>query len=59
MQFIPADMYADVGAFISSAAQHFIPELTYAVRIFGSDFNLAVWRFFVCPPKLNNVNIVL
>ena len=24
--------------------------------LFGSDFNLAVWRFFVSPPNLNNAN---
>ena len=30
----------------------------YHIRgIFGGDFNLAVWRFFVCPPNLNNANI--
>ena len=28
-------------------------------QFIGGDFNLAVWRFFVCPPNLNNPNIVL
>ena len=32
----------------------------YRIRsLFGSDFNLAVWRFFFCLPSLNNANIVL
>ena len=26
--------------------------------VFGSDFNLVVWRFFVHSPNLNNANIV-
>ena len=31
----------------------------YCIRsLFGGGFNLAVWRFFVCPPNLNNANIV-
>ena len=25
--------------------------------IFGGDFNLAVWRFFVRPPNLNDANV--
>ena len=30
----------------------------YRIRsLFGGDFNLTVWRFFVCPPNLNNANI--
>jgi len=29
----------------------------YAVYL-GSDFNLAVWQFFIRPPNLNNANIV-
>ena len=30
----------------------------YRIRsIFGGDFNLAVWRFFVRPPNLNDANI--
>ena len=30
----------------------------YRIRsIFGGDFNLAVWQFFVCPPNLNDANI--
>ena len=33
---------------------------TYRLRgLFGGDFNLAVWRFFTCPPNLNKANIVL
>ena len=27
--------------------------------LFGNDFNLAVWQFFVRWPNLNNANIVL
>ena len=31
----------------------------YCVRsLFGGDFNLAAWRFFVRPPNLNDANIV-
>ena len=30
----------------------------YRIRsIFGGDFNLAVWQFFVHPPNLNDPNI--
>ena len=32
--------------------------MIYHIRsLFGGDFNLAVWRFFICPPNLNNANI--
>ena len=32
----------------------------YRIRsLFGGDFNLVVWRFFVHPPNLNDANIVL
>ena len=31
----------------------------YCIRsLLGGGFNLAVWRFFVCLPHLNNANIV-
>ena len=31
----------------------------YRIRsLFGGDFNLAVWQFFVLLPYLNNANIV-
>ena len=31
---------------------------TYRIRsIFGGDFNLVVWQFFVCLPNLNDANI--
>ena len=34
--------------------------ITYRIRsLFGGDFNLAVWRFFVHPPKLNDANIII
>ena len=32
---------------------------TYRIRsLFGGDFNLVVWRFFIRPANLNNANIV-
>ena len=34
--------------------------MRYRIRsLFGGDFNLAVWQFFVCLPNLNSTNIVL
>ena len=36
--------------------QKYVYYKTYRIHgLFGSDFDLAVWRFFSCPPNLNIV----
>ena len=30
---------------------------TVYFKLFGGDFNLVGWRFFIHPPNLNNANI--
>ena len=41
----------------SGNAGHLGPDIPDPDLIFGGDFNLAVWRFFVRPLNLNDANI--